>query len=161
MITIEEYNPLDKAIVIKFMERLQDYLVALDPMRRLKRESDYGKKYTELLLSKVLRNNGRIFIAKYGEEPAGLIAGIIEKQSKEDLIAAGQSKTARIVELFVDDAYRSKGIGKMLMEKIEEFFTSLGCEIVRIEVFEPNKNAHQFYQNLGYQNRMIDLIKKL
>ena len=62
--------------------------------------------------------------------------------------------------MFVDSKHRRQGVGKMLMRKIEEYFRMSGCNVFRVEVFEPNAEAYHFYQGLGYQDRIVDMMKK-
>ena len=47
------------------------------------------------------------------------------------------------------------------MNKIEEYFYGQGCDIVHVEVFEPNRKTHSFYQKKWYQDRAIDMIKNI
>lgn len=47
------------------------------------------------------------------------------------------------------------------MEKMEEYFGENGCDVARVEVFEPNVKTHSFYRKLGYQDRNIDMMKIL
>jgi ribosomal protein S18 acetylase RimI-like enzyme len=44
---------------------------------------------------------------------------------------------------------------------MERYFRQNGCDVSRVEVFEPNVKAHAFYQKLGYHDRMFDMIKKM
>ena len=47
------------------------------------------------------------------------------------------------------------------MKKIEEYFKSIGCEYVKVDVFAYNDNAINFYNKNGYHPRMLVDIKKL
>ena len=47
------------------------------------------------------------------------------------------------------------------MSKMENYMRKKKCEIIRVEVFEPNKAAHNFYEKLDYKDRVIDMIKLL
>ncbi|KKU87748.1 MAG: Ribosomal-protein-alanine acetyltransferase [Candidatus Gottesmanbacteria bacterium GW2011_GWA2_47_9] len=91
----------------------------------------------------------------------GIIAGIVQNVSKLDQLSFASTKYGRVLELFVHPDYRGNHLGKLLVEKIEDHFKQLHCDHMRIEVFEPNKNARHFYYALGYTDRVIDLIKQL
>lgn len=158
MVKIIEYNE-DKTILVKLIEELQDYLVQIDPLKRLRRLPEYGEVYIDNLLKKINEQQGIIFIAEFENIPIGMIAGIIEEFTKNDRIECIPSKPARILELIVSEKYRSNNIGSLLMNKIEEYFQIQGCDIIRVEVFEPNKKTHNFYQKLGYQDRVRDMVK--
>lgn len=158
MVKIIEYNG-DKTILVQLVEELQDYLVQIDPLKRLRRLPEYGKIYADNLLKKITEKKGIIYMAEFENIPVGMIAGIIEEFTKNDEIECISSKPARILELIVSEKYRGKNIGSLLMNKIEEYFQIQGCDIVRVEVFEPNKKTHNFYQKLGYNDRVIDMVK--
>ena len=49
----------------------------------------------------------------------------------------------------------------MLMQIMEEYFKSIGCEYILIEVFAYNKNAIKFYEKEGYHTRGLFDIKKI
>lgn len=54
-------------------------------------------------------------------------------------------ENTKIEMLFIDDAYRGKGLGKKLLNHAVEFF---GIEYV--DVNEQNLDAIGFYQNMGF-----------
>ena len=85
----------------------------------------------------------------------------IETQSKNNLFECVPTKSGRILELFILDSYRGLRLGKKLMQQMENYFKKNNCDIVRVEVFVPNKNAHNFYEKLDYSDRVIDMIKLL
>ena len=87
------------------------------------------------------------------------MAGIVERQTKYDLLQCKPTKAGRILELIVTKEYRSQKIGKLLMDKIENYFKKAKCDLLKTDIFEPNKRAYKFYQKLNYKNRMIYMIK--
>ena len=111
-------------------------------------------------LKEISENNGIIYIAEFKNTPVGMIAGIIEEFTKNDEIEYISSKPAKVLELIVSEKNRGKNIGKLLMDKMEEYFKTKECDIIQVKVFEPNKDAHGFYKKLGYQDRFIDMIKE-
>lgn len=158
-ITFKKYQKNDFKDLDRCEVELQDFLTKIDPLKRIRRGPGYSPKYTLNILEKVAKYDGIIFLACDGQEIVGCIAGIIEKQSEAGLLEYVPTKAGRILELFVSDAYRKHGIGKQLMEKVEDYMHKKRCDLIRIEVFEPNKNAHHFYKSLNYQDRMIDMVK--
>jgi ribosomal protein S18 acetylase RimI-like enzyme len=144
-----------------FMVQLQDFLAKIDPLQRLHRGPGYSPRYFQNILKKVAKQEGVIFIAFDGKVAVGCVAGIIEKQSKEDLLECVPTRAGKILELFVVDEYRNAGIGKQLMSKLEDYFRTKKCDVIRLGVFAPNLAAHDFYAKLGYQDRYIDMLKVL
>jgi GNAT superfamily N-acetyltransferase len=53
---------------------------------------------------------------------------------------------AEIGELVVDTEYRGKGVGKKLMQKVEEWAKDKGFSEVRHRSGGHRKEAHQFYE---------------
>jgi len=47
------------------------------------------------------------------------------------------------------------------MDKMEAYFKNSGCEYVYLDVFWPNTWAIDFYRKLGYQDRMLTMIKPI
>lgn len=56
---------------------------------------------------------------------------------------------------------RNKGIGKLLTNKIEDYFKSQDCEYAIVDVFAYNENAIKFYVKEEYHYRKVTDIKKL
>ena len=137
-IIYKEYDSKYYAYFENCMIGLQDYLMKIDPLKRLRMLRGFGKKYAEKTLKLITKNNGKIFLAFIGKEIAGCIVGIIEKQPKEELFECIPTLSGRVQELFIFDKFRSLGIGKELMKKMEEYFISKRCSVIRVEVFKPN-----------------------
>lgn len=47
------------------------------------------------------------------------------------------------------------------MEAMEEYFREQECEFVRVSCFAPNTDAHRFYEKSGYEDRNIEMVKRL
>lgn len=70
-------------------------------------------------------------------------------------------KRGEITELVVSKNVRNKGIGNILINKIEDYFRKSDCEYVLVNVFAYNELAINFYDKNEYHSRMITKIKKL
>jgi len=111
---------------------------------------------------KMGKNDGSAYVATTHENQIiGFIAGLIKRQSTDDLLECIPSKDGVILELFVKKKFRRRNVGTMPMAKIEDCFKEEGCTISRVEAFEPNIKAHNLYSKLGYADRIVDMIKKL
>lgn len=86
--------------------------------------------------------------------------GCIFPYGENDYLDYKCPKRGEITELIVSKNVRSKGIGNMLISKMEEYFKSLGCEYILVDVFAYNENAIKFYDRNGYHSRMYANIKK-
>lgn len=161
MISFREYAESDFAVLVSCMEKLNDSVAATDPLKRGRRLSGLGKRYTKKLIRKVNKKSGLILFACDRERVVGCIAGIIERQTQDNLLQCVPTRAGRVLELYVESGYRNRGIGRQLMKRIEKYFIQNGCDVVRVKVFGPNRGAHTFYQELDYQDRTIDLMKLL
>lgn len=150
---IREYTIEDKEAIISAQYRFQGYLAEIDDLKLLRCNPGYGEAYTEDLLKKVTERGGKIFVAEEGEKIVGFVAGVFDEQSDLDKLGHKVMKYGDILDLFVEEEFRGTGIGKELMNKMEDYFRSQKCDVVVIEVFGPNNKAHQFYEQLGYADR--------
>jgi GNAT superfamily N-acetyltransferase len=60
-----------------------------------------------------------------------------------------------IHDIFVDSSVRGKGIGRLLLEKIETKARDLGCCRLTLEVREDNKVAQTLYRKAGFDRVVV------
>lgn len=160
-ITIRKYEPADKGTIENFFDDFSDYIASMDPLKRLRRLPGFGKKYLQITLRDVERKNGAMYVAVKENHIIGFVVGVIIKQKAIERYECIPTTTGRVTELFVQESQRGKSIGSLLMQKIEHYFKANDCNIIHIEVFEPNTHAHNFYQSLGYTDRIRDMTKQI
>ena len=56
-----------------------------------------------------------------------------------------------IQELYVDEAYRSHGVGKQLLAALYEIIDPVQYELLEVSSNMRRKDAHRFYLNNGYE----------
>jgi ribosomal protein S18 acetylase RimI-like enzyme len=139
---------------------MHDYLVAHDPMKRLRHQPDYGPTFTKELIDQVSENQGKIYIAQNHTTPIGFVAGFIETQSDDNLLEVIPTKLGVITDIFVNESNRTSGVGKLLITEIETYLKSAGCDSLWLNVNSFNP-AHNFYQKQGYQDRQIGMLKMI
>ena len=153
----KKYNEQIKNLLVD----LQEYLIEIDDWNTQVLYEQYKEESFKIDLRKVNEQEGKIYLAVENENIVGLIMGIVETKDEIDNITNDCAKTGNIIELIVKKSTRGKGIGKKLLKKIEEYFKSINCVRINIEVFGPNKNAHTFYSKSGYIDRDIIMSKKI
>jgi GNAT superfamily N-acetyltransferase len=126
----------------------------------LRRQSEYGDVFTQELFDFIREGQGKIYIAVDGQKYVGFIAGAVDKQSDKNLLEVVPTKLGVVSEFFVEEKYRGQGVGKVLMEKLETYFKSIGCDSLWANVVAFNP-AHDVYEKMGYHNREIGMLKKL
>ena len=153
----KKYNEQIKNLLVD----LQEYLIKIDDWNTQVLYEQYSEESFKIDLRKVNEQEGKIYLAVENENIYGLIMGIVEIKDEIDYITNDCAKTGNIIELIVKENTRGKGIGKKLLKRIEEYFKSINCVRINIEVFGPNKNAHTFYSKNGYIDRDIIMSKKI
>jgi ribosomal protein S18 acetylase RimI-like enzyme len=64
--------------------------------------------------------------------------------------------------LAVDPGMRRRGLGRMMMDRIEEGLRALGCPKINLQVRESNLDVIRFYENIGYSSdHVIGFGKRL
>ena len=159
--TIIEYNEKYLEDVKDLLVELEEYILSIDKDELDQLHPDYRKKMASLDLKEVKHNNGKCYLAIENNKAIGLIMGCIFPYDKYDYLDYKCPKRGEIIELIVTAKTRSKGIGQALMNKMEEYFKSVGCEYVFIDVFAYNELAINFYNKQGYHTRGLIDIKKL
>lgn len=137
----------DLEFIQSSLTRLQEYLVPLDPEGLIKCPERFGEEYTVELLARIDEQNGQILIAKSDQRSVGLVAGVIEHSKSRE------GTKGLILELFVEEKFRSARIGSRLMTAIEQYFRVSGCVVAGVKVFVHNERALRFYERHGYGNR--------
>ena len=64
-------------------------------------------------------------------------------------------------ELVVDENHRGQGIGKKLINRIEEIAMSKQCKQIELDSAFHRKEAHHFYESIGYKSRAYLFTKPL
>src|SRR3990167_1724537 len=144
-IQIRPYDEADFAILDRCMVELQTYLTQIDPLHRIRVGPNYSPKYAKDVLERVREWDGAIFLAFDGDRAVGCVAGNIEVQTEVNVEEGIPTRPGRIIELYVAEEYRGQGIGRQLIERIEQYLKEKGCDVIRIEVFAPNADARQVY----------------
>ena len=158
---IIEYEDKYLEDVKDLLVELEEYIVSIDKDHLDRLHSDYREKMALIDLDKVKNNQGKCYLAISEDKIVGLIMGCIFPYDEYDYLDYKCPKRGEITELIITKNGRSKGIGKMLIAKMEEYFKLVGCEYVLVDVFAYNDNAIEFYNKNGFHSRMIKKIKKL
>jgi len=58
---------------------------------------------------------------------------------------------AEVTGLVVDEAWRGRGIGGKLVSAAESWARSVGLELLRLKTNSQRRDAHRFYQGLGFE----------
>lgn len=75
--------------------------------------------------------------------------------------AAGLTSSLYLKELYVSEADRRKGIGKLLMDRLIDIATETGCSRVEWTADADNPFATEFYQRMGYRENSGKILYRV
>ena len=64
-------------------------------------------------------------------------------------------------ELVTDEAYRSHGYGKMMLEYLIDYAKMAACENIVLSSGFARESAHRFYEKEGFEKKSFVLVKSL
>jgi len=85
-----------------------------------------------------------VFIAWSGDAYAGLITSFV------NFATFTVKPFVNIHDIIVTDAWRNKGVGRVMINRVIEEAEARGCGKVTLEVREDNENARHLYNCLGF-----------
>lgn len=157
---IIEYNPKYDEQIKNLLVELQSYIAEIDEDKYNIITKEFKEKYFQKTIEEVQNYEGKIFLAQDNEKIIGLIVGLINNEEIHTYDFKAP-KRGRITELIITKKYQKNKIGEKLLNKMEEYFKSVECKAILIDVFGYNENAQNFYYKKGYKNRNIEIIKKI
>lgn len=107
-------------------------------------------------LKKMKENNAYIVLgAKYDNKLVGSLMGII------CLDLSAECEPFMVIEnVIVTDSMRGKGVGKALMTAIEDIAKEKGCYYTMLVSSMFRKDAHKFYEAMGYPLDSVQGFRK-
>jgi ribosomal protein S18 acetylase RimI-like enzyme len=99
--------------------------------------------------------NLRTLVAVIDGEVCGMIGTLIVPSHEHNDLTGG------IVALVVSPARRRKGVARRLVERAEEDFSRRNIRRVTLTTRLTRKNAHKFYEDLGYEQTGYRYAKNL
>lgn len=99
-----------------------------------------------------------VLVAKFDTQIVGFITGYFSE------LVSSVSKPVpmgSIDELYVMPQYRQQGIARQLFSRLEQTFVEYGVAEVFVEVWDFNKEAQLFYQDVGFSHHIHWLRKSV
>ena len=158
---IVEYSEKYLEDVKDLLVELEEYIISIDKDKLDHLHPEYREKMALLDLEEVNKYNGKCYLAIDNDKAIGLIMGCVPEYDKYDYLDYKCPKRGEITELIVTNKIRSKGIGQLLINKMEEYFQSIGCEYIIVDVFAYNDIGIKFYNKNGFHSRMETMIKNI
>ncbi|BDI15066.1 hypothetical protein ANSO36C_08680 [Nostoc cf. commune SO-36] len=162
---IRRGSTLDRALLLKFMQRTYQDLFPNEDFSHLEQTvKQYFSSDTPLW-----------WVEEEGEQGAGSRE---QGSNKESLSSARVppiaclwvgnaidqvhgNRHAHIFILYVVPEHRRRGIGRALMQYVENWAIQRGDRQIGLQVFQSNKPALNLYNHLGYQTQSLWMVKFL
>ena len=150
----KKYDEHIKDLLVELQEHIQN--IDLEGYNIL--TDEFRESYFLKTMDEIKKCNGKILIYKEENNIVGLVIGLINNDA-EETYEFKAPKRGRITELIVSKNIRSNGIGTQLLNAMENYLKSIGCQDILLGVFAYNEKAIKFYEKNGYHVRMTDMTK--
>ncbi len=157
---IIDYDPKYDEDLKNLLLELQEYIASIDEEGYNVVGKDYKEKYFLKIMQDYKQYEGKIFLAEDNGQIIGAIIGVLNNY-ETDTYDFKAPKRGRVLDLIVKKEYRGRLVGQKLLEKMEQYFKSVGCKALILGVFGYNDKAINFYTKNGYTLRTMDIMKKL
>ena len=118
----------------------QEWLICAEPVHRQLRDglpSDYAGR-----LRAVFGNGARMSVATEAQAVRGLALWRVIENTYE-------GRRLYVDDLVTDEAHRSRGIGRALLQHLERHAQNLKCDVLALDSGTQRTDAHRFYFREG------------
>ena len=144
LMRIREINSTDKENIKNLLVELQQYIIEIDKYNLNIISKEYRNNYFDFMIEDCKTQQGKIFVAIDNETITGFIAGYVQTYDEREKLNYSCPKKGIIAELIVNKNSRSKGAGNELLLKMEDYFKSIDCKYIQIDVFAYNEPPKSF-----------------
>jgi GNAT superfamily N-acetyltransferase len=128
------------------------------PLAALMGELGYQTTAAQMIarLQRILPDSRyRTFVAEVDGKLGGMIGTVFYPTYEHDDLSG------RIIALVIGNELRKRGIGRALVAAAEREFAGQGVTRIAVNARLTRKEAHQFYEALGYERNGFRFVKKL
>ena len=94
-------------------------------------------------------------VAEHSDEIVGLVGAYMGHALEFD------PTYGRLTGLVVDERWRGRGIGRLLMQEIEKRLRERGARMLMLTSGRHRTEAHRFYESIGYEMTGLRFVKRL
>jgi len=133
---IRPYSPTDKSVVVELWRKCS-----------LLRSWNNPKQDIECKL----RVNPELFLVS-----------LIDDKVVATVMGGYEGHRGWVNYLAVDPAYQRRGLGRRIMEAVEERILAMGCPKINLQIRTGNLVAVKFYESIGYKmDEVVSMGKRL
>ncbi|MDX1995692.1 MAG: GNAT family N-acetyltransferase [bacterium] len=138
-----------KAIHADAIGRLWTKLVAYHRVLddKLPQAADDGDLlYARRILDRLEDTHTKVFVAQADGETIGFVLGVIVDLVPEMF---EPEMGGFLADIFVEEAYRGKGVGRKLVMALSEWFKARGVQHMELYVASRNESGRAFWESVG------------
>lgn len=98
--------------------------------------------------------DAEVFVALLNNEIVGSGYGLIKQHPPKHL----HKTYGHIGFIFVQDSHRGKGISKLILNRIFEWFKTKNIIEVKLQVYDKNPSAIKAYEKVGFEKNLIEML---
>ena len=160
-ITFREYKNKDKQLLLGLSNKLAAHSKQIDPLKRVLNLPGFVEIDVAEMLENVQKYRGKIWFAEHERNVVGYIIGAIWVQSDKNKLEIGSHILGEVLDLYLNEKYREKGIGSKMLAMMESYFKKNSCDSMWTQVFALNHPAHNLYKKHGFADREIGMLKNI
>ena len=161
MVKILEMTSEHIEAVKDLLVELQEFIVEIDKYNLNILTPEYRETYFKYMMEDVSKYEGKVYVAIESDQVVGMIAGYVHEYDERDKLDYLCPRRGEVAELIVSKHTRSAGIGSKLLLVLEDYFKSIDCKYIQIDVFAYNEGGKRFYYKHGYEDRLVKVFKKI
>ena len=119
---------------------------------------DGNTLYARHILNRLEDQYTRVFVAESEGQVVGYVFGIVVDLVPEMFIA---EPGGFLADIYVDEKYRGKGIGRDLVDALTKWFRTRGVSYVELYVANKNDGARGFWDKIGAKDLMTRVRFKI
>jgi ribosomal protein S18 acetylase RimI-like enzyme len=94
--------------------------------------------------------------------PDLFLVGFVDDRIVATVVGGYEGHRGWINYLAIDPVYQERGLGKQIMEAVEERIRALDCPKINIQIRVDNQDTVKFYESIGYEvDDVISMGKRL
>ncbi len=99
---------------------------------------------------------------KSAVNPELFLVGLIDGEIVATVMGGYEGHRGWVNYLAVAPAYQRRGLGRQIMEAVEEKIRAMGCPKINLQIRTDNLAAIEFYESIGYKvDQVVSMGKRL
>ncbi len=147
--------PGDREAVVDLILALNVHEADLVGDRR--RDRGGAAAYYDELQQRLAKRDGRIVLAVAGGRAVAAMGFCIDEDAA--YVTPDVRRHGTITDLVVGEAWRGRGIGRLLLAEAERLTREAGCRRLAIGALAANAGAERLYRDFGFQPYVSVLVK--